>query len=103
MAEKLLLVLLILAPFFLGYYVVDRMGKVMDDNSIHHHPLSSDKKMYQFMINDRSSDAALRKVNRIVHTLTKHDECILIICSPIDSRVIETLKESGYVIESESR
>lgn len=101
--EIVLFILMILIFFWLGYYMVDHIGRFLDEHYCsYQEPRLPNKKIYITGAEDRNEEYVYTEINDLFEMMPDSEEYKIIVHRPIDPNVVENLKESGYLIEYES-
>ncbi len=102
--KDVLLVIMMLAFFVGGYFLVGRVGKFVDSNyRAYRTPSLPEKKIYIAETAGRNVKTVMKEVNSTLETLPDCDEYEVLICRTADYSMIDYLKQTGHTIKYDSR
>lgn len=98
--EDILFVLLLLPFFALGYFVMGRLGKFLDEH-YRSYPESEERDRNVFIAETKgkSAEEVTAEVSAMLDLLQNNRDYEIIICGTVDPRIIESLRKSGRVIQ----
>ena len=102
--KDILLVVMMLALFAFGYFVINRFGTFMDKSVRgHQEPQIPDRKVYVSETKGKNKETILKEVDAVLDSLADEDDYEIIVCKTVDPRIIEYLEESGCKIKYDHR
>ncbi|MCR5783077.1 MAG: hypothetical protein K6G90_10130 [Clostridia bacterium] len=96
----ILMSLLLLAAFVIGYFVIDRFGSLIDEGcSPSGKTHTADKTVYVIETEGKRTKTVSKDIISVLDTVPDRNEYDIIICDSADSDIIEYLEDSGYTVE----
>lgn len=97
--EDILLAVMMLAVFAVGYFVVDRFGKFMDKNYRgYREQKEPDRKVFIAETRGKSAKEISQEVNTLLDSFQNLGDYEIIICKTVDPPLIENLENGGCAI-----
>ena len=97
--KDVLLVVMMLAFFVGGYFVVGRIGKFMDANyRAYRTPATPAKKVYIAETAGKNVKTVMKEVNSTLDSLPDRDEYEILICRTVDTGMLDYLRKTGHTI-----
>ena len=97
--KDILLIVIMLAFFVFGFYVIGRAGRFMDKNFRRvQEPKKTDRQVFIAKTGGKSAIEVSKEVNTILDMFQDSDDYEIIICRKIDPDIIEYLKRTGCTV-----
>ena len=100
----LLLAVMMLAVFALGYYVTDRLGSFMQQNYRGYRAQRAPaRKVYITETEEKNAAEVLKEICSRLDFLPDSDDYKIVLCRTVDPCILEQLEDSGCTIRCDRR